>query len=79
MYTMIRRVAILFDDALEAVSVHGVDENADNTVTGWFGVSTDASGGIIAYFSTERAAYAYRMLLVNELCNPGGFAGDGEA
>ena len=63
-------------DALEAVSVHSADELIADTspdaqsIVGWWGVSTDTSGGVIAYFATYEQALAYRLLLVNALCNP---------
>lgn len=59
-------------DLLEQVSVHDPMqwENSEGP-KGWYGVSDDDSGGIVAYFSTEKAAFQYRLSLINQRLNAG--------
>lgn len=56
---------------LEEVSVHGPGqwENAVGPKD-WYAVSTEDSGGIIAYFSNASHAYAFRLFLINASLNP---------
>lgn len=72
-------MALHLDDALDAVGVHECDDMNDACEAsgigrihpnGWWGVSTDAAGGVVAYFATERRAFEYRLFLVNQLVNP---------
>lgn len=82
------------NEALEYVSVHDPFELerawvAGSTATvpkdtcphppGWWGVSSDSAGGIIAYFATEAEACWYRLALVNRLLNVGGRTPEKEA
>ena len=59
------------DEALEYVAVHepGMWENAEGP-KGWYGVSTEDAGGIIAYFGDETMAFNFRLHLINALLNP---------
>lgn len=65
------------DEALEYVAVHECDEMIEackaggieaSHPPGWYGVSTDDES-VIAYFSTPRAAFEYRLFLVNQILN----------
>lgn len=63
------------DEALDYVSVHWdwqTAREAGNTTwpTGWFAVSRDDRGGIIAYFEHEDDACRFRLAEVNRLVNP---------
>lgn len=62
---------VTLEEALEQVSVHGPSqwENEDGP-EGWYAVSTEYAGGIVAYFRDEGAAYRYRLDLVNIMLNP---------
>lgn len=55
-------------DALDTVSVHPPGEQ-ERDVSNWHGVSTDAHGGIIAYFADEQMALMFRLFLVNMTLN----------
>lgn len=68
-----RSVAVSLDTALSAVTTHEAEEIPDIDLRGWYAVSTAKDGGVIAYFASEEAALAYRLLLVSQLCNPNGF------
>lgn len=58
------------DELLEQISVHGPSqwENEDGP-KGWHAVSREDEGGIIAYFSKEAHAYAFRLFLINAMMN----------
>lgn len=58
------------DEALDFWHVHEPDmwEN-DLGPKGWWAVSC-ADDGIVAYFSTERAAFWYRLAVINNKLNP---------
>ena len=56
------------EELLDAVSVHDAPPWSD--MTEWLGVSTDADGGIIAYFAKPEHAYAFRLFLINAMLNP---------
>lgn len=59
------------EDLLEMVSVHVPFQwENDDGPKGWYAVSVDEAG-IIAYFATEKAAYQYRLSLINERLNAG--------
>lgn len=59
------------DDALESISVHPQVEPDDyHDITGWYPVSTDHHGGVVAYFGDETLAYAFRLFLINAALNP---------
>lgn len=65
------------DQWLDAVSVHGIDDYHNEVnggqlggVLGWYGVSTDDAGGIIAYFNNENDAFHYRLDYINRKLNP---------
>lgn len=57
------------DESLETVAVHTpyMWEN-DNGPKGWYAVSTD--DGIVAYFRDEKAAFYFRLALINASLNP---------
>lgn len=59
------------DQLLEDISVHepGMWEN-NKGPKGWFAVSREDEGGIIAYFQHGSHAYAYRLFLANAALNP---------
>lgn len=59
------------DEMLEDVTVHapGFWENDDGP-EGWFAVSTEEAGGIVAYFATEGDAFHFRLALINATLNP---------
>lgn len=56
---------------LDSISVHapGMWEN-DQGPKGWYAVSDDDDGGIIAYFQNETDAYRYRMRRISDKLNP---------
>ena len=64
------------DEALDYVQTQTFDANttslnmSDMEGYGWFVVST-GNEGEIAYFAREDDALAFRLLLVNLICNPG--------
>lgn len=62
---------LTLENALEMVSVHdpGQWENEEGP-EGWFAVSHD-DYGIIAYFCDEKAAFHYRLMLINQMLNTG--------
>ena len=59
------------DEWLEAVSVHdpGSWENEDGPA-GWYAVSVDHEGGIVAYFRDEADAFRWRLDYINRQLNP---------
>lgn len=65
------------DDWLEAVQVQEIDSyineanrNGLRAVIGWYGVSTDDDGGLIAYFRDETDAFRFRLDYINRKMNP---------
>jgi hypothetical protein len=60
------------DQLLEDITVDlpvRADELADRPLTDWHPVSTEEAGGVIAYFSEERLALAFRLMLINMTLN----------
>jgi len=58
------------DELLEAWSVHapGMWDN-DQGPEGWYAVSSDEAGGIVAYFADETSALRYRLAEINRTLN----------
>lgn len=65
------RAAMTLDDWLDAVSVHApaMWENELGPV-GWYAVSVDDEGGIVAYFRDSTDAYRFRLDYINRRLNP---------
>lgn len=68
---------LTLEEACEEIAVHECDEMnlackeaglPGNHPAGWWGVSTSLSS-VIAYFVSERAAFEYRLFLINQLLN----------
>jgi len=57
------------DTMLEEVQVEW-DCRDNECPEGWYGVSVDDEGGIIAYFRDEVDAYRYRLDYINRKLNP---------
>ena len=64
------------EEWLEAVQVGDIpdtdesNEPAVKYLQGWYSVSTDDDGGIVAYFRDEEDAYRFRFDYINGQMNP---------